>query len=47
MVAKVIADAMADTSSKLRFLAGADAEQIVASRANMTDEKWQEQGNVI
>eukprot|EP00729_Bicosta_minor_P021815 gene21815-20651_t len=43
MVAKVIADAMADTSSKLRFLAGADAEQIVASRANMTDEKWQEQ----
>jgi len=45
MVAKVIADAMADTSHKLRFLAGADAKKIVTGRAKMSDEQWLEQGN--
>ena len=35
----------ADTSHKLRFLAGADAKKIVTGRAKMSDEQWLEQGN--
>ena len=35
----------ADQTMKLRFLAGADAEKIVAGRAKITDEQWLEQSS--
>ena len=40
MVADVIYTAATDGSNQLRYIAGADAEQFLAARYNMTDEEF-------